>query len=214
MPDPNMKIKKWQNEIEEISKDVEDLLYSKSQAEELEKIIKSNPFVQQNVGSFWEHYKLNLVYFLISKIWHQIDEDKKSLSLINLLKNLLNNHELITKNWWIGKSKWLSTETFEEEFGKISLDPVIVCEDIQILKTATLSIKQIRHKRIAHTDKDRKLASKINYAKITEATNQIEKLVIKYLLLLTQSGRDRLTPSSDDWQIAFTKEWIVKKEYY
>ena len=52
MPDPNMKIKKWQNEIEEISKDVEDLLYSKSQAEELEKIIKSNPFVQQNVGSF------------------------------------------------------------------------------------------------------------------------------------------------------------------
>ena len=151
---------------------------------------------------------------LFQKIWHQIDEDKKSLSLINLLKNLLNNHELITKNWWIGKSKWLSTETFEEEFGKISLDPVIVCEDIQILKTATLSIKQIRHKRIAHTDKDRKLASKINYAKITEATNQIEKLVIKYLLLLTQSGRDRLTPSSDDWQIAFTKEWIVKKEYY
>lgn len=210
----NIKIKKWQYEIEEISKDVEDLLYSKYQAEELEKIIKLNSFIQQNIGSFWEHYKLNLTYFIISKIWHQIDEDKKSLSLINLLKDLLNNHESITKVWWAGKSKWLSTNTFEEEFGKISLDPNIVCEDIHKLKIATQSIKQIRHKRIAHTDKNRKLESKVSYTKITEATNQIEKLVIKYLLLLTQSGRDGLTPVSDDWQIAFTKEWIVKKEYY
>ena len=211
MSEINQKIKRWQEDIEKITGDVEDLLYSKSQAEELERIIRANLFVQQNIGSFWEHYKLNLTYFLISKIWHQIDEDNKSLSLINLLKDLLNNHTFITKQWWIGQSEWLSSETFEKEFGKESLNPNILCQDIQNLKKVTTEIEQVRHKRIAHTDKDGRLASKISHAKITEATDLIEKLVIKYLLLLTQSGRDGLTPTPDDWQVTFTKEWIIGK---
>ena len=112
----NQKIKKWQEDIEKITGDVEDLLYSKSQAEELERIIRANLFVQQNIGSFWEHYKLNLTYFLISKIWHQIDEDNHSLSLINLLKDLLSNHIFITKDWWVAQCEWLLSETFEEKF--------------------------------------------------------------------------------------------------
>ena len=208
MSSTNLKVQKWQNEIEEISSDVEDLLYSKRQAEELEKIIRDNVFVQQNIGTFWEHYKLNLTYFLVSKIWHQIDENNSSLSLINLLKDLHSNHSFITKEWWLGNSEWLSSETFEKEFGKVSLDPNLVYQDIQSLKVVTEEIKQMRHKRIAHTDANRKLASKISHAKITEATDLIEKLVIKYLLLLTQSGRDGLTPTPDDWQGAFTKAWI------
>ena len=212
MPQTNQKIQKWQKEIEQISDDVEDLLYSKKQAEDLEKIIRENTFVQQNIGTFWEHYKLNLTYFLISKIWHQIDENNQSLSLVNLLKDLLSNHAFITKEWWIGQSEWLSSQTFEEEFGKESLDPNIVCQDIQNLKKVTTEIEQIRHKRIAHTDKDGKLASKISHTKITEASDLIEKLVIKYLLLLTKSGRDGLTPVSDDWQVAFTKAWIRTKK--
>ncbi|MFA5770769.1 MAG: hypothetical protein WC894_04730 [Patescibacteria group bacterium] len=194
--------------------DVEDLLYSKSQAEELERIIRANLFVQQNIGSFWEHYKLNLTYFLISKIWHQIDEDNRSLSLINLLKDLLSNHIFITKDWWVAQCEWLSLKTFENEFGKGDcLDPNLIREDVQSLKETTKEIKEFRHKQVGHKDKSGKFTSNISYAKIKKAINQIERLVIKYQLLLTQSGyeNESLTPGPDDWQVAFTKEWISSK---
>ncbi|OGG18938.1 hypothetical protein A3D78_05785 [Candidatus Gottesmanbacteria bacterium RIFCSPHIGHO2_02_FULL_39_14] len=204
------KVKKWQKEIEVITGDVEDLLYSKYQAEELEKIIRANPFVQQNISSFWEHYKLNYTYFIVSKIWHQIDEDTRSLSLINLLKDLLTNHRVITKSWWVSQgSNALSSSTFEEEFGKgDNLDLNLVCEDIQSLKDSTKEIKEFRHKQVGHKDNSGKFTSNISYTKIKEAIGQIEKLVIKYQLLLTQSGYESLTPVPDDWQVAFTKGWI------
>jgi len=212
LEDKESKIQQWQTEINEILKDVEDLLYSNYQAEELEKIIKSNIFVQRNIGTFWEHYKLNLTYFLVSKIWHQIDEDSDSLSLINLLNDLKYNYSLVTKGWWLAQSNLLTAETFEEKFGNISLDPNIVDQDIQDLKQATNEIKNMRHKRIAHTDKNRELYSEISHTKIINAIDQIEKLVIKYFLLLTQSGRNGLTPIPDDWLLAFTKEWISNEK--
>jgi len=207
------KIQQWQSQINEISIDVEDLLYSNYQAEELEKIIKANTFVKGNIGSFWEHYKLNLTYFLVSKIWHQIDENINSLSLINLLKDLLCNHVFMTSDWWVDQCSHISTQTFEESFGKESLDPSIVCQDIQELKEVTQKIKLIRHKRVAHTDTDRNLVSKISHSEIIKAVSQIEKLVIKYIFLLTpQDARNGLLPDPDDWKLAFTKEWITNEK--
>lgn len=204
------KISKWQKEIEEITGEVEDLLYSKYHAEELEKIIKGNDFVKQHIGSFWEHYKLNYTFFIISKIWHQIDKDSDSLSLINLLKDLLDNHRLITKNWWVSQGpNALSSEEFEEKFGKGDyLDPTIINEDIKNLEEAAKEIKLFRHKNIGHKDNTGMFPSSISNTKVQEAMNQIEILVIKYQLLLTQSGYDSLTPVADDWQIAFTEPWI------
>ncbi|MBI2268419.1 MAG: hypothetical protein HYU80_03185 [Candidatus Blackburnbacteria bacterium] len=208
------KIQKWQKEIEEITGDVEDLLYSKYHADELEKIIKENDFVKQHIGSFWEHYKLNYTFFIISKIWHQIDTDSDSLSLINLLKDLLSNHKLITKNWWVSQGpNVLSSEEFEEKFGKGDfLDSKLVSEDIKNLEGAAKEIKQFRNKNVGHKDNTGKFPSNISYTKIKDAMNQIEALVIKYQLLLTQSGYSSLTPVADDWQVAFTEPWIKKEE--
>jgi len=207
------KINKWQKEIEEITSEVEDLLYSKYHAEELEKIIKANNFVKQHIGSFWNHYKLNYTFFIISKIWHQIDKNSDSLSLINLLKDLLNNHKLITKKWWVSQGDFLSTEEFEDKFGEGEyLDPAIISEDIKNLEEAANEIKQFRHKNIGHKDNTGMFPSSISNTKVQEAMNQIETLVKKYQLLLTQSGYDSLTPVADDWQIAFTKPWIIVNE--
>lgn len=209
MDQSNQKIKTWQKEIEEITSDVEDLLYSKYQAEELEKIIRTNPFVQQNIGTFWEHYKLNYTYFIVSKIWHQVDENPRSLSLINLLKDLSDNHTLVTKSWWVSQGKMLSSVTFEEKFENGDyLDVSWISNDIKNLQDATKPIKEIRHKRIAHKDSNEKFSYSIGGESVNKAMSTIEELVIKYQLLLTQSGYASLIPEPDDWQVAFTKEWI------
>lgn len=202
-------IKEWQREIEAITADFEDLMYSKYQIEELEKIIRTNKSVQQSIGSFWEHYKLNYTYFAISKIFHQIDEHGDSSSLINLLNKILCNYKTINEIWWIGDGMALSTETFREEFGANGyLDPESVSKDINSLLAITKDIRSFRHKRIAHKSKNETFDYKISNKTINEAISFIEKLIIKYQLLLTQSGYETLTPVSDDWSEAFTFVWI------
>lgn len=207
------KIEDWQKQIETITGDVEDLLYSKYQAYELERIIRNNSFVIQHIGSFWEHYKLNYVYFVISKIWHQIDEDPRSLSLINLLKDLLSNHRVVTKNWWTSQGDMLSNVTFENKFGEDNfLDASWVNNDIKKLQEATKPIKEIRHKRIAHKDSNEKFSYSIKGNAINDALSVIEELAIKYQLLLTQSGYEFLTPVPDGWIEAFIVPWIEKRK--
>jgi len=209
-------IENWQNEIEIITSDFEDLMYSKCQIEELEKIIRANEKVKKTVSSFWEHYKLNYTYFAISKIFHQIDEHGDSSSLINLLNKLLCNYKTINEIWWVGDGMALSTETFREEFGANGyLDPESVSRDINSLLNITKDIKSFRHKRIAHKSKNETFDYKISNKKINEAIAVIEKLIIKYQLLLTQSGYESLTPVPDDWSEALTFAWInnTRKQY-
>lgn len=208
-------IKNWQEEIEIITSDFEDLMYSKYQIEELEKIIRANENVKKSVGSFWEHYKLNYTYFAISKIFHQIDEHSDSSSLINLLRSLLGNYKTITVKWWIGDGMALSSETFCEEFGKSGyLDPELVRQDINSLESITKEIRKFRHKRIAHKSKNKTFDYKISNTRLNEAIAVIEKLIIKYQLLLTQSGYETLTPVPDDWTEAFINPWIDKTKPY
>ncbi|OQA83418.1 MAG: hypothetical protein BWY29_00275 [Microgenomates group bacterium ADurb.Bin238] len=202
-------IKNWQKEIEAITSDFEDLMYSKYQIEELEKIIRANESVKNTVSSFWEHYKLNYTYFAISKIFHQIDEHPDSSSLINLLKDLLRNYKVITEGWWIGDGMALYTQTFREEFGKTGiLDPELVRRNINSIEDVTKDIRKFRHKRIAHKSRNETFEYNIASTKINEAIAAIEELIIKYQLLLTQSGYESLTPVPDDWTEAFTFAWI------
>lgn len=208
-------IKDWQKEIETITSDFNDLMYSKHQIEELEKIIRANESVKKSIGSFWEHYKLNYIYFAISKIFHQIDEHGDSSSLINLLNKLLCNYKAITETWWIGDGMALSTETFREEFGTNGyLDPELISRDINSLLNITKEIRSFRHKRIAHKSKNETFDYQISNTKLNEAMAAIEKLIIKYQLLLTQSGYETLTPEPDDWTEAFIIPWIDKNKPY
>ena len=202
-------IDNWQKEIETITADFEDLMYSKYQIEELEKIIRVNENVKRTIGSFWEHYKLNYTYFAVSKIFHQIDEDGDSSSLINLLNKLLCNYKAVTETWWIGDGMALSTDTFREQFGINGyLDPELISRDINSLLDITRDIRSFRHKRIAHKSKNETFDYQISNTKLNEAIAVIERLVIKYQLLLTQSGYETLTPVPDDWTEAFTTPWI------
>lgn len=199
----------WQKQIEAVTSDFEDLMYSKYQIEELEKIIRSNKRVMKTVGTFWNHYKLNYTYFAVSKIFHQIDEHQDSSSLINLLNDLLRNYKEITEKWWLGDGTALSTETFREKFGKNGyLDPELIGKNINSLLDVTKEIRSFRHKRIAHKSKNETFDYKISNTKINKAVVITEKLIIKYQLLLTQSGYETLTPVSDDWIETFTFTWI------
>lgn len=200
------KIERWQRSMAVITSDVQGLLHSRQHIVTLESICNSNDYVKHNIGTFWTYYKINYLFFAVSKICQQIDEDKRSQSLINLLKDLLNSNQLITKRWWT-QGNSVFNGIFEKRFGAGDyLDATIVCSDIQELKNATNEVKKLRNKRVAHKKKGDKVKSSISGNTLNGAIDKIEQLVLKYQALLTGGGAESLVAELDNsWSTIFTR---------
>lgn len=163
-------------------------------------IIKTNPRVDKP-NIFLDYIKINYVTAIIMAICRQVDEDPKSVSLINLLHEIYDNAEKITKKWFASHYQKAGTalgkKDFEENFGYLEhIDPSVVYADIGNLIFYTKDIKKFRNKRVAHRDKNKNIKFDIDFDTLNNAIDLIEKLIKKYYLLLTQSGIPQLLPDN------------------
>lgn len=164
----------------------------------LKEIVESNPKINKP-NIFLDYIKINYVSTLIVAICRQIDEDQGSISLINLLYEIYDNVEKITKIWFASQYKTIGIEhgkkDFEENFGNLEyIDPGIVYADIGNLLFYTKEIKKFRNKRVAHLDRNKKIKFDIDFNALNQSIDLIEEIIEKYYLLLTQSGMNGLLP--------------------
>lgn len=209
------------NSLKENTKDlinnVSDLLWDKKMYNEFCDIIKSNPSINKP-NAFHDFIKLGYSSHVVLGVCRQVDKDKSALSLINLMEKIFDNPQKITKDWFVDQYKAPLDEAFgkrdfEDNFGKLDfVDPSIIYADIGSLIFYTKEIKKFRDKRIAHLDKNKKLIFNINFNDINIAIKIIEKLSIKYYLLLHQGGYTTLTPEyqGPDYKEIFYYPWINK----
>lgn len=218
----NRKIIKWKSSIEEIVKDVSDLVESRYIFNEIVSVCKDNEELKKE-NMFWRVFKMNYVSSAIVGICKQIDERKDILSLIKLLKEISTNPEIITKKWFIFQYQKnrgeIDNQTmrdqakidFEEKFGKGDfIERSIVSSDISKIECCTEIIQTLRHKRIAHKNKNLKLEFNVSFNDLDQAIDILEHVTIKYNLLLDQSWYNTLLPVVDDWQKIFKSPWIFK----
>ncbi len=202
----------WKKQIASIQNEVQELLRGRKIFLDTYGIIEKNVAVQKNISTWWDYYKISYTYFVISKIFHQIDKDNRADNLINLLENLYENCEIITSSWYVNHdTSSLSTVEFEKKFGKNHLQPSNIYADIGELLYVTKDVKEFRHKRIAHRDKSKNFNTTIQIKNIDESINTIEKLSKKYTLLLEQRGLD-LNISDENWPTSFTIPWIPNEK--
>ena len=200
-------MKNWKKQITQIQDEVKELLRGKKIFFDTVKIINENKAVQKDISAWWNYYKLNYTYFVVSKIWHQIDKKHSKGNLINLLQDLYENCSMISAEWWVGDGNDLSKDEFREDFGGKTLTPSNVYADIGELMHITKGVKKFRHERIAHRNKSQTIKDKIALKNIEESIEIIERLTKKYTLLLEQRDLD-LNRGGDDWQKSFTISWI------
>lgn len=205
------KLTKWKKQLTQIQDDVRELLRGRKIFLDTFELIKRNKEAQKDIFSWWDYYKLNYTYFVLSKIYHQIDENPKADNLHNLLKDLYENCSMVSAEWWIGDGKSLSIDTFKEKFGGSTLTPANIYADLGDLLYSTKEVKEFRDKRIAHRDKSQAVSKEIDIKNIDESIDLIEKFVDKYTLLLEQRSLDLNIKDGDDWQKSFTIPWIEKK---
>lgn len=166
----------------------------------LAEIIKNNPRVDKP-NIFLDYIEINYITALIMAVCRQTDRNYDSVSLINLLYEIYDNAEKITKKWFISHYKKagiaLGKRNFEENFGYLEhIDPSVVYADIGNLIFYTKDIKKFRNKRVAHRDKNKNIKFDIDFDTLNNAIDLIEKLIKKYYLLLTQSGIPQLLPAN------------------
>lgn len=217
-------IKEWRVRIREITDDITSIVEKKYIYDEIVGVISKNQSInKQNL--FYDFLKLNYIESIISGICRQIDCDKDSQSLINLLHEIFEKPEIITKQWFItqyGKNekdefmdnmkRGIGENDFNKDFGKGNfVDPLVVYSDIGRLIYHTREIKKFRNKRVAHKDKNKKLRFKVSFAYINKSIKTLEEITIKYGLLLNQSmdANNTLLPIIQyDWQEIFKLAWI------
>jgi hypothetical protein len=209
------KIEQWQREIEIITNDVTDIIESQYILNYIKKIVTNNKNLNSS-NIFWDHILASFGAFLVLGISRQVDNKKEVISLFRLLKDIENNASIIKRDWFSKQyeqhnlPKSIGEQHFSENFGsKPELDIYIVKNDIQTLTESTSKIKKFRHTKIAHKNADKNLVVDLNFSEIENALSIIEKIVIKYQLLLNQSGFRELMPTiTYDWEKIFRKPWI------
>ncbi len=151
---------------------------------------------------------LNYIEAATLGVFRQLDRNRKSQSLLNLLRDVDNNAKLFTFRRFSARYPVSIRHTARGEFRKFSIkdgsriDRRKIRKDIADLKRIAMSVVKYRHKVVAH--RNRRLVSiRATVNDLYAAIDLLEGLVIKYNLLLTQGGMstlraDNATPQLED----------------
>ncbi len=157
----------------------------------------------------------------------QLDFDKRSLSLVNVLTQLKREAGNITKSLFLGFVTFEPGSPFhnpdackaaENDFdrlfgtGKPYLDAAIVQLDIDLLVTEGKSIKEFVNKEIAHLNRTGMRDPKPTGHLFEKSVNHLEQTAAKYFYLLTGQKLTSLRPQFADGfpEELFTFPWIEK----
>lgn len=216
-----MTIKKVKNRFKIIENEISQLVEDKYIFEKYKECIeKSKNVDKQNDGLFW--IAKNYQILSVINVCKQVDERNDVESLVNLLKDIKKIKSSFSLDWFLKKYSDGMRGNGENDFKQFSIKSnkkisvKKIDEDIKKIKQAICglrfgkkrqsveSLKKYRNKRGAHFANDNKKAI-VSAKKIFDTIDLLEKITIKYNLLLNQAGMDTLLSSNIDDYINFNK---------
>jgi len=215
------KLKKWVKWLEIIKSEVSELVWSSSIYSETREIIISNPVV--NTGNrFYSWMNRNYVHATLMGIRRQLDTHRDAVSLVNLLTDMKENCNFLTREYHLKQVYLLypsemhihvqrvGNKTYDDLAGKAAnVFPVDKIEDDlqQLLKIDHLH-KNYVDRRIAHYDKRENIETIGTYQDLYDAVVVFEEIVVKYYLLLKATTTILLPVPDYDWKDIFKQSWI------
>ncbi len=216
---PDMQfIESLQSDMTKIANDVSDLLWNKKMFDDFVGIVKNNPELNYQ-NAFYDFVRIGFLSASVLAVGRLIDGNKKTISLVNVLLQIVENPDKITKDWYANKfvgtvqgKEWGANE-FERNFGKgNAINPIIIQGDIDMLRSATGEIKAYRDKRYAHYQKGNvQFKPSRGFDVFNKAVETIDKLAMKYYLLLFQVGYSLMPTDVTDYRKIFYIPWIKQK---
>ena len=174
-----------------IEDEIEDLLYYRDIFKYLNHQIidsdihKDNPYLNFFANGFFVSS--------ISSIFRLLDSNINSISLLNLLREIVANRELFTRDWYLKAAEEIVLLEGEilhpnDDFSLFSNLEKVLKEDIETLLTMKFQLAPLRNKRIAHRDRKYLGDFNLEFREIDQYIDTLDELGVKYSLLLTQIG--------------------------
>jgi len=212
------------NHIEEIEKIVSlymNIYSTQIVSEKLQEIISKNSEINKPHTFYW-WLRQNYVYSIILQITKLLDSDRRSISLCNLLHNLIKDRYLSENQylmtWKVNDPKpILKDEHIKMEFKQIvnrngACCPIdMLITDVQELDKKFDKIRKYRNKILAHNDLKPEKYTDVTFNDIEESISFLGEMIKKYALLLKAKVvlLDNIIDfSMVDFEDIFKTEWI------
>ena len=208
------KLEKWISWIKVIQGELESLIIAKDVFWSVQDLIKTNPEIQKESIFYW-YMGNTYVAYALTAIRRQVKHDKQSISLAQLLAEIAQEPEKVSRKYYrslyTGHGKGHFADRHFDRFCQTPGDPhisqALVQRDLNELNSSATGCEDFTDKRIAHRDK----RTPKRLPKFGEADNAIEtlhQLCLKYRLMLLADSQTTLLPTYQyDWQEIFDYPW-------
>ncbi len=214
------KEQEWISMLKQIEDSISDLLWNRLFFQEFMSIVEANSQLPENnyfVVWIWENYLYNAAI----GVRRFLDKDTRSVSLYLLLKDIRENHEILSRERYTALFKGTR---YADDFdyinigfdelvgeGKEHIEPADVEDDIKKLVVRTEVLNTYVNKTVAHLDKEN-LETLPTIKDLDDSIDLIVKLVQKYYAIL-HAGTTILQPVPQrSWKNIFNVAWNPKSE--
>ena len=184
----NNKIEKWQNWLNVIGVQIQNMLIKQDTHNTILNIISKNKSLHQH-NLFYDHLFHTYIAYISVALRRQLKKQNNSISLYGLLSDMSNNIDDIP------------------EHNLLSINPDV---DIKRLKEMSLTIEDYVDKRIAHTDK-RTLKQLPSPNEIEDCIKLMKDIHKKYNSVINNVDIE-LMPVLYEWTQIFKIQWIQENE--
>jgi len=183
---PNSKYKKWTKNLDEIHNMVFFLQFNNKEFNSL-----ANQYNNKKISfDLFRFARRNYVTFMSMNIRKTVDHDPRTISLINILRDIAKNSGAFKRSWFLKQFPDGEGETLFKEFfsNKDVLRRTVIKGDIDKLLRGTKKITDYANKWEAHWDKNRSKVARTTYRELDKAVGVVVKIYSRYYYLLKQKS--------------------------
>lgn len=210
----DQRLKKWEKWLETIRYEVMDLVRSKHIFWKLGDVVKNNPKIQKP-NSFYKFVGETYFAYAAMGIRRQIKPHKDSISFTGLLQEIVKTPYILSRERFVTLYERDSQYEANHDFGQFAredaehINPDVVQQDLDQLKTLGDEVITLTDKQIAHYDKQpvKKVPS---FGELDDCIDFLAELTEKYWLLFKAEALVDLLvmPIVDHWEEIFRQPWI------
>jgi hypothetical protein len=215
-----VRLKEW---LDCISEGVTEAVVNQHIFWEVQGLIRSNPYLQNSSSEFFEWMASTFAHSSALAVRRQLDIKRPSISLCRFLLELQKFPDLISRQYHCtlyapsgeaietaNKIK-MANYTYDRLVGEeaIVLNIDAIRQEIESLRMASERIHHFADRVIAHYDQRGLEQSTPKFDDLDECLAVLEKLVLRYRLLLNGAFQATLLPTfMYDWKSVFRVAWI------
>lgn len=207
-------------------KELIDLMQKRRVFVGVQEMIEENPEIQKHslfYGVWGETYADSVLMYLRRLIKKRNPRNRREVTLIDLLEDLRDNAEMVTRDWYVDehfeesgnakldKHRRSSAEsTFDRHFAGdcgLHLDPDVASQDIQRLEEILAQCEELIDQRIAHLE-TKEPTSIPTFSQLDQWILEIRDTFWKYNLLIWGRDTKMRVGLSHDWRAIFRVAWI------